>query len=310
MADGPTTSTSSWVTGLNDVMTVTGTAVRSVSFNGRAGVDTLTGGNGTDTLIGDAGNDTLNGGGGNDNLNGGNDVDALIGGIGNDALNGGAGNDTLNGGNDIDTLIGDLGNDTLLGGIGNDTLNGGNGNDTLNGGLGNDTLTGGAGNDFFVFNTALNAATNRDTITDFNASGNDTIRLENAIFTKLGPAARSTRCSSRQAAAAADGNDYIVYNKVDRRAVLRQQRQWRRRRDPVRHADQQADTDQCRFRGDLTSLRQRSGAGRPGLPRIPPRCLSYRRNRAQGGARRLSDIIGANVCRTVAKSMRLKPAQS
>jgi len=30
------------------------------------------------------------------------------------------------------------------------------------------TTTGGANNDFFVFNTALNASTNRDVITDFN----------------------------------------------------------------------------------------------------------------------------------------------
>ena len=37
---------------------------------------------------------------------------------------------------------------------------------TLSGGLGNDTLTGGAGADQFVFNTALNAVTNVDHITE------------------------------------------------------------------------------------------------------------------------------------------------
>ncbi len=48
----------------------------------------------------------------------------------------------------------------------------------LNGGLGNDALTGGAGNDIFLFNSAPNSTTNRDTISDFNAAA-DTIQLEN-----------------------------------------------------------------------------------------------------------------------------------
>ena len=53
---------------------------------------------------------------------------------------------------------------------------------------GDDTLRGGPGNDFFVFNTALNAATNRDTILDFGTAvgNNDGIQLDNAVFTKLG----------------------------------------------------------------------------------------------------------------------------
>lgn len=77
------------------------------------------------------------------------------------------------------------GNDLLTGGSGNDTLNGDGGtnpgNDTLDGGLGNDTLTGGGGANRFVFSTALNAATNVDTITDFTASL-DKIFLAGAPF--------------------------------------------------------------------------------------------------------------------------------
>ena len=98
-------------------------------------------------------------------------------------IDGRNGNDTLTGGAGNDTLIGGIGNDTLTGNAGIDNLNGGAGNDTLFGGLRNDTLFGGANNDFFVFNTAL--AANKDTITDYNAA-QDTFRLENAIFTKLG----------------------------------------------------------------------------------------------------------------------------
>jgi Ca2+-binding RTX toxin-like protein len=93
------------------------------------------------------------------------------------------------------------------------TLNGGAGSDTLAGGLGNDTLIGGAQADYFVFNTALNASTNRDTIADFAAE--DTIRLENAIFTALtttGTLKADAFYAAAGAIAAHDASDRIVYN--------------------------------------------------------------------------------------------------
>jgi Ca2+-binding RTX toxin-like protein len=112
------------------------------------------------------------------------------------------------------TIIGSSGANTLDGGIGADKLLGGPGNDKLYGGLGNDTLTGGANNDVFVFNTPLNAATNRDVITDFNHVA-DTFQLENAIFTRLGAGVHALNPAFFHAgAAAADANDYIVYNKA------------------------------------------------------------------------------------------------
>jgi Ca2+-binding RTX toxin-like protein len=67
---------------------------------------------------------------------------------------------------------------------------GNNGDNVLNGRAGSDTLTGGLGNDTIRFDTALDAASNVDHITDFDVDGPgadsfDTIELENAIFTKL-----------------------------------------------------------------------------------------------------------------------------
>jgi Ca2+-binding RTX toxin-like protein len=84
------------------------------------------------------------------------------------------------------------------------------------GGLGNDTLTGGAGLDSFFFTTALNAATNGDTITDFNVT-DDTIRIDNAIFTAFNAVAASTMLASAAFKAnatgtATEGDDRIVYN--------------------------------------------------------------------------------------------------
>ncbi|NOT14399.1 MAG: calcium-binding protein [Methylotenera sp.] len=72
----------------------------------------------------------------------------------------------------------------MIGSTGNDNLTGGTGADKLIGGTGSDTLTGGADADVFIFNTALNATTNLDVVTDFTA-GSDHIYLENAIFGKL-----------------------------------------------------------------------------------------------------------------------------
>jgi Ca2+-binding RTX toxin-like protein len=69
-----------------------------------------------------------------------------------------------------------------------------------------------------VFNTPLNATTNRDTITDFSpsgiVSGNDLIYLENAIFTKLTALGTLNPAFFRAGAAALDANDYIVYNQA------------------------------------------------------------------------------------------------
>jgi Ca2+-binding RTX toxin-like protein len=144
---------------------------------GSASADTLTGSSAANILTGGAGADNMNGGIGNDTLDGGLD---------NDTLDGGANNDSLIGGVGLDSLLGGIGNDTLDGGLDNDTLDGGDGGDFLYGDLGNDTLTGGNGNDRFYFNTALNASTNLDTITDFKAGGaTDRIFLSSTIFTGL-----------------------------------------------------------------------------------------------------------------------------
>jgi Ca2+-binding RTX toxin-like protein len=104
---------------------------------------------------------------------------------------------------------------TLTGNTGANTLNGGDGNDFLYGGLGNDTLTGGAGADHFVFNTTLNATTNKDTITDF-VSGTDKIDLENAVMTALGSTTGTLSVNQFWQGAGVvkghDADDRIVYN--------------------------------------------------------------------------------------------------
>ena len=92
----------------------------------------------------------------------------------------------------------------INGNNGANIINGGGGNDIISGlaarvyGAGNDTLTGGAGYDYFVFNTALNASTNVDRITDFNVV-QDTIRLENAVMPGLGSALALSRRDSGKA---------------------------------------------------------------------------------------------------------------
>ncbi|MEZ5887432.1 MAG: M10 family metallopeptidase [Paracoccaceae bacterium] len=140
--------------------------------------DVLLGEYGNDQLFGDAGNDTLRGAQGNDTLSGGDDDDLLIAGGQDDVLSGDAGNDKLRG---------EGGNDILNGGDGNDVLVGGNGADTLDGGDGFDRLVGGLGPDVFVFSTALDSATNIDTIVGFNVA-QDTIQLASSVMGALSSA--------------------------------------------------------------------------------------------------------------------------
>ncbi len=162
-------------------------------------------------LTGNGGNKTLYGLGGNDTLDGSLGSDTLIGGLGNDLYyvdsatdvlveSAGQGSDTVVSniasyvlGSNLDNLILNTGavtgvgnalNNMVHGNTLNNLLMGSSGADTLLGSTGNDTLYGGTGADQFVFNTALNAATNADTVADFGAG--DKLALYRGVFGSLG----------------------------------------------------------------------------------------------------------------------------
>lgn len=139
--------------------------------------------------------------------------DVIYGSAGANRLWGSAGNDYINGDSGNDRLYGEDGNDRLYGGGGNDILSGGSGNDRLYGNSGNDILSGGSGSDRFVFNSTLSATSNVDQITDFNVA-DDTIELDNAIFTRLGAdgALSSSMFVNNTTGMARDSNDYILYD--------------------------------------------------------------------------------------------------
>ncbi len=184
----------------------------------------LIGGDGNDTIYGGGADDVLDGGAGADVITGGAGDDILTGGIGDDILQGDGGADTLTGGGGSDTasyasaasavevtlwqgtgalgdalgdtysgienlrgsrfddqLGGNRGDNRLDGGDGNDVILGASGNDLLDGGAGADTLSGNSGNDTFVF--AAGAAA--DSITDFDAVGNDMIDATGQGFDTL-----------------------------------------------------------------------------------------------------------------------------
>ena len=194
----------------------------------------------SNVLLGNSANNILSGGAGNDTLNGGAGADTMLGGLGNDTYvvdvstdviteNANEGTDTVQSsithtlGTNVENLYlsgttaingtGNILNNVLVGNTGANTLSGGAGNDTLYGGLGNDILSGGAGNDVFLFNTTLNATTNKDSISDF-ISGQDKIYLDKDIFTTLTTVGTLNAAYFRASAtgAAGDANDYILYN--------------------------------------------------------------------------------------------------
>jgi hypothetical protein len=98
-----------------------------------------------------------------------------------------------------------------------DKLVGGDGNDRLSGKLGKDVLSGGLGKDVFVFDTKPNKKTNLDKISDYTVA-DDTIWLENKVFTSLGKKGSVTKPQPLNKKffafdKAKGGNDYIVYVK-------------------------------------------------------------------------------------------------
>jgi serralysin len=199
--------------------------VGSDNFTGGALLDNLFGGQGNDTLNGGAGNDSLDGGGGNDRLDGGLGVDNMIGSGGNDTYIVDNAMDFVNEANfdpGIDIVFsavnfsldstaigahvsGEVENLILTGtavtGVGSAGANVIFGNALAN------TLTGGAGMDAFVFRSALGTV---DQITDYSVA-QDTVRLDNAVFTMLNLGAL-TAAEFHIGAAAADASDRIVYN--------------------------------------------------------------------------------------------------
>jgi Ca2+-binding RTX toxin-like protein len=113
--------------------------------------------------------------------------------------------------------IGDVPVEKVEGSARADVVAGGAGRDVLYGGLGKDTLTGGDGQDAFVFDTKPNKTTNADRITDF-VVRDDSIWLDNKIFTKLGKAGSITNPAALKkgyfvTGKAKDQDDYLIYTR-------------------------------------------------------------------------------------------------
>lgn len=150
-------------------------------------------------------------------LNGGNDTfygndfdDVIRGGFGNDIVFAYDGDDIVYGDAGYDDLYGGAGDDDLYGGSGRDVLNGGSGSDYLSGGADLDSLTGGSGKDYFVFDTRPSASTT-DRIRDF-VVRDDTIMLDNRVFTKVGRDGWLSAGAFTTGASAKDSSDRVIYN--------------------------------------------------------------------------------------------------
>jgi len=138
---------------------------------------------------------------------------------------------SLRGNGANDRILAGNGPNYIDGGAGNDIIKGNGGSDLIIGGAGNDRLTGGSGNDSFVFNTALDARTNVDTITDFRHN-QDRIALSLNIFQALDYTVKTDAFGHasgdrqfkvfgtlkpegfRIGPAAVDADDRIIYSKV------------------------------------------------------------------------------------------------
>jgi Ca2+-binding RTX toxin-like protein len=221
----------------NTTVTVGGVAEDTIvnieNVTGGTAADILTGDGLVNFLLGNSGNDTLLGLGGNDFLRGSGGNDSLDGGTGLDTvdfsdrtgavvltLNGATNATATIGGVELDTIVnienitGGSAADTLTGDTLANSLVGNGGNDTLSGLGGNDTLTGSDGTDTFLFSTAPNTSTNRDTITDF-ISATDKLSFSRTAYGGFGTQTALTAAqfaSGANLAAASNANQRFIYD--------------------------------------------------------------------------------------------------
>ena len=192
------------------------TATTAINLSGNEFANIVTGNAGNNVLNGRGGNDTLQGGAGNNSYFVDSVADKIV-----EAT--GQGTDNVNASVSY-ALASNVAVETLrtaaptatttINLTGNNLANtiiGNAGSNAINGGLGNDVLSGGAGNDVFTFSTTLNGSTNSDTVTDFNVA-QDTIRIDNAVFTALTTTGTLAATAFRTGAGAGDANDRIIYN--------------------------------------------------------------------------------------------------
>lgn len=211
--------------------------VEHIVATGSAAIN-LTGNELNNHMTGNTAANVLNGGAGNDTVDGGAGADWLEGGAGDDTYYiDDAGDVVAESGGGFDRVFSSIGyavgaeieqffgtgtnaiwmagnalNNTLIGNMGNNLIKGGAGNDTLNGGLGRDRLEGGIGKDTYVFDTKLSRTTNLDVIGGFNIR-DDTIKLDNAIFKKLGTKVGKLKADFfKIGSVATDSNDHILYD--------------------------------------------------------------------------------------------------
>ena len=195
--------------------------LETTDSNGTANL-LLYGNNNGNEIIGNAGHNYIDGQGGVDQMSGLAGNDTYVVDHANDRVTeaGGQGIDsvyayvswTLTAGSDVEVVLAASGNNmNLTGNANGNVLRGNNATNTLNGGDGNDELSGFGGQDGFLFNTPLNAASNVDRVTDFNVA-DDTIMLEQAIFSSSLGLGNISAGEFVIGTAAQDANDRIIYD--------------------------------------------------------------------------------------------------
>jgi len=185
-------------------------------LDGKGGVDEMRGGGGDDTYYIDNTGDVVIelGGGGTDTVI--STVSRTLGDHQENLTLAGSGAIKGTGNALANVLEGNVAANTLSGAGGADKLYGNAGNDLLIGGAGNDVLYGGSGRDAFRLDSELGsgAVQNLDRIMDFKPI-DDTIQLDDAIFTRLGVGAAGTidaaHFRANASGRAVDQDDFILY---------------------------------------------------------------------------------------------------